>query len=79
QIARVNMPPPFDPVGTLNCRYLRLSENNVKELLDMCDKQDIKVGIHGHMTEEEVIDYFERMKLAEKLLQQTGADDVVDG
>ncbi|KAI0228037.1 hypothetical protein LSAT2_021479 [Lamellibrachia satsuma] len=79
QIARVNMPPPFDPVGTLNCRYLRLSENNVKELTEMCESQGIKIGIHGHMTQEQVIEYFESMQKMSQLQGAANLDGAVDG
>ena len=40
-------------------RYLRLSDNNVRDLTDMCESQGINVGIHGHMSKEQVTKYFD--------------------
>lgn len=60
-------------------RYLRLSENNVKELTEMCESQGIKIGIHGHMTQEQVIEYFESMQKMSQLQGAANLDGAVDG
>jgi len=31
----------------------------------MCEEQGLDVGIHGHMTEREVSDYFDKVHLSE--------------
>ncbi|CAH1793996.1 unnamed protein product [Owenia fusiformis] len=48
----------FDPVEMLSCRYLRLSKNNVERLTTMCEDSGIDVGIHPHMTESQVTEFF---------------------
>ncbi|RXM34621.1 hypothetical protein EOD39_4637 [Acipenser ruthenus] len=46
--------PPLRPEEVLRCRYLRLSENNIATLLQLCKKNGIQVGIHPHMKESEI-------------------------
>ncbi|XP_006908898.1 uncharacterized protein C16orf78 homolog [Pteropus alecto] len=42
------------PEEVLSCRYLRLSENNVRTLLKLCKDAGQNVDIHPHMVEGEI-------------------------
>nr|XP_014344070.1 PREDICTED: uncharacterized protein C16orf78 homolog isoform X2 [Latimeria chalumnae] len=46
--------PQLRPEETLRCRYLRLSNNNISTLLQLCKEAGIQVGIHPHMKESEI-------------------------
>ena len=47
-------PPAFVPEDALMCRYLRLSALNVDTLVDMCRESGVPIGIHPHMSIEDV-------------------------
>ncbi|XP_010627306.1 uncharacterized protein C16orf78 homolog isoform X1 [Fukomys damarensis] len=42
------------PEEVLSCRYLRLSENNIRTLLKLCKDVGLNMDIHPHMTETEI-------------------------
>ncbi|KAM5207831.1 uncharacterized protein C16orf78 homolog isoform 1-T8 [Hipposideros larvatus] len=42
------------PEEVLSCRYLRLSQNNVRTLLKLCKDAGMNVDIHPHMVEGEI-------------------------
>ncbi|KAM6177415.1 uncharacterized protein C16orf78 homolog [Erethizon dorsatum] len=42
------------PEEALNCRYLRLSKNNIRTLFKLCKDAGLDVDIHPHMTETEI-------------------------
>ncbi|XP_072168836.1 uncharacterized protein [Diadema setosum] len=44
----------FDPVELLRCRYLRLSKSNIDTLTDLCHEMGVEVGLHPHMTIDDV-------------------------
>ena len=47
----------IDPVDTLMCRYLRLSALNVETLVEMCNESGIDIGIHPHMSIDDVANF----------------------
>ncbi|XP_047383116.1 uncharacterized protein C16orf78 homolog [Sciurus carolinensis] len=42
------------PEEVLNCRYLRLSKNNIRTLLKLCKDAGLNMDIHPHMVEAEI-------------------------
>ena len=42
----------------------------------MCEEQGIDVGVHGHMTAQEVADYFDKANLLENERLQRTSDNV---
>lgn len=42
------------------CRYLRLSKNSIKELEQRSAKAGVRVGIHGHMSAQDAIDFLRK-------------------
>ncbi len=62
----------MDPHQTLMCRYLRLSSLNVETLVDMCNEAGVPIGIHPHMS----IDDVARFVFDEKLV---GSDLLLPG
>ena len=57
QEAAARQGPKFDPADTLMCRYLRLSALNVETLVEMCNESGVDVGIHPHMSIDDVADF----------------------
>ncbi|XP_071958513.1 uncharacterized protein [Antedon mediterranea] len=47
-------PTDFNAFEILQSRYLRLSDSNVKTLIEICNDEGIEVGIHPHMDIEDV-------------------------
>nr|KAF6409134.1 hypothetical protein HJG63_001711 [Rousettus aegyptiacus] len=52
--AKMEMVRMLKPEEVLSCRYLRLSENNVRTLLKLCKDAGQNVDIHPHMVEGEI-------------------------
>ena len=46
-----------------NCRYLRLSKANIGELEDQVWEKGIDPGMHAHVTEQQVEEYFDKMPM----------------
>ena len=44
----------FNPLETLSCRYLRLSDSNVQTLERLCAEDGVDVGIHPHTNTEKL-------------------------
>ena len=42
-------------------RYLRLTKDNIEELEEQIREEGKDPGIHAHMTEEQVLEYFDRL------------------
>lgn len=51
---KVEMAKVLRPEEVLSCRYLRLSENNIRTLLKLCKDVGLNVDIHPHMVEGEI-------------------------
>jgi hypothetical protein len=45
----------FDPYEMLSCKYLRLSSNNIKTLVEMCRETGLNVDYHPHMASTDPI------------------------
>lgn len=54
-----NKGPEMDPISCLNCRYLRLSKQNIIDLENECLASGRDPGVHAHMDEERVLEYYE--------------------
>lgn len=46
-------PPSADLFGLVSHRYVRLSKNNIRTLLELCKDAGMNVDIHTHVVEEE--------------------------
>nr|XP_019587441.1 PREDICTED: uncharacterized protein C16orf78 homolog isoform X2 [Rhinolophus sinicus] len=51
---KIEMVKMLKPEEVLSCRYLRLSQNNIRTLLKLCRDAGLDVDIHPHMVEGEI-------------------------
>ncbi|KAJ6665966.1 hypothetical protein lerEdw1_000870 [Lerista edwardsae] len=46
--------PHIKPEEILSCRYLRLSQNNINTLLELCKESGVYIDLHPHMKESDI-------------------------
>ena len=60
----------------MECRYLRLPPSVVQELEEQCRLQGIDPGVHSHMTEEQVEEYFKKKYKPQHQHEDDDDDDI---